>query len=45
MTSNIKVIDIQEGKQEENETVEAIPEEVKNEPVIENVVEQTDENC
>ena len=43
MTSNIKVIDIQEGKQEENETVEAIPEEVKNEPVIENVVEQTDE--
>ena len=43
MTSNIKVVDIQEGKQEENETVEAIPEETKNEPVVENVVEPTEE--
>ena len=40
MANNIKVVDIiEEGKQDENES----PEEVKNEPVIENVVEQTDE--
>ena len=44
MANNIKVVDIiEEGKQEENETVEPIPEEVKNEPVIENVVETTEE--
>ena len=44
MTNNIKIVDvIEEGKQEENESVEPIPEEVKNEPVIENVVEPTDE--
>ena len=35
MTSNIKVVDIEEVKQEENETVEPIPEEVKNESVVE----------
>ena len=36
MANNIKVVDIiEEGKQEENETVEPIPEEVKNEAVIE----------
>ena len=39
MTSNIKVVDIEEVKQEENETVEPIPEEVK----TESVVEQPDE--
>ena len=40
----IKVVDIiEEGKQEENETVEVIPEEVKNEAVVEQPVEQTDE--
>ena len=44
MANNIKVVDIiEEGKQDENESVKPIPEEVKNEPVIENVVEQTDE--
>ena len=43
MTSNIKVVDIQEGKQEENESVKPIPEETKNETVIENVVEPTEE--
>ena len=44
MASNIKIVDvIEEGKQEENETVEPIPEEVNNEPVIENVVEPTEE--
>ena len=43
MTSNIKVVDIQEGKQEVNETVEAIPDEVKNESVVEQPVEQPDE--
>ena len=36
MAHNIKVVDIiEEGKQEENETVETIPEETKNETVIE----------
>ena len=40
MTSNFKVVDvIEEGKQEENETVEAIPEEVKNERVVEQLDE------
>ena len=30
MTNNIKIVDvIEEGKQEENESVEAIPEEIK----------------
>ena len=29
MTNNIKVVDIQEGKQDENESVKPIPEEVK----------------
>ena len=44
MTNNIKIVDvIEEGKQEENESVKVIPEEVNNEPVIENVVEPTDE--
>ena len=43
MTSNIKVVDIQEGKQDENESVKPIPEEVKNEAVVEQPVEQTDE--
>ena len=44
MASNIKIVDvIEEGKQEENETVEPIPDEVNNEPVIENVVEPTEE--
>ena len=44
MANNIKVIDIiEEGKQEENESVKPIPEETKNEPVIENVVEPTEE--
>ena len=44
MANNIKIVDIiEEGKQEENEAVEPIPEEVKNEPVIENVVEPTEE--
>ena len=44
MANNIKVVDIiEEGKQEENESVKPIPEEVKNEPVIENVVETTEE--
>ena len=44
MTSNIKVVDInEEAKQEENETVEPIQEEVNNEPVIENVVEPNEE--
>ena len=36
MTNNIKIVDvIEEGKQDENETVEPIPEEVKNESVVE----------
>ena len=44
MANNIKVVDIiEEGKQEENESVEPIPDEVKNEAVIENVVEPTEE--
>ena len=44
MANNIKVVDIiEEGKQEENETVEAIPEETKNEAVVEQPVEQQDE--
>ena len=44
MANNIKIVDIiEEGKQEENESVKAIPEEVNNEPVIENVVEPTEE--
>ena len=44
MTNNIKIVDvIEEGKQEENESVEVIPEEVKNEAVVEQPVEQTDE--
>ena len=43
MTSNIKVVDINEGaEQEANEAVETIPEEVNNESVIENVVESTE---
>ena len=43
MTSNIKVVDINEAdKQEANEAVETIPEEVNNEAVIENVVEPTE---
>ena len=41
MANNIKVVDIiEEGKQEENESVEPIPEEVKNEAVVEQPVEQ-----
>ena len=44
MSSNIKIVDInEEAKQEENETVEPIQEEVNNEPVIENVVEPNEE--
>ena len=44
MANNIKVVDIiEEGKQEENESVKPIPEEVKNEAVIEQPVEQPDE--
>ena len=44
MTNNIKVVDvIEEGKQEENESVKPIPEEVKNEAVVEQPVEQPDE--
>ena len=45
MTNNIKIVDvIEEGKQEENETVEPIPEEEeKNEAVVEQPVEQQDE--
>ena len=44
MANNIKVVDIIEGgKQEVNETVEAIPDEVKNESVVEQPVEQPDE--
>ena len=39
MTSNIKVVDIEEGEKEVNEAVETIPEEAN----IENVVEQTEE--
>ena len=36
MTNNIKIVDvIEEGKQEENESVKPIPEETKNEAVIE----------
>ena len=34
---------MKKAKQEENESVKVIPEEVNNEPVIENVVEPTDE--
>ena len=44
MANNIKVVDIiEEGKQEENESVKPIPEETKNEAVVEQPVEQTDE--
>ena len=44
MANNIKVVDIiEEGKQDENESVKPIPEEVKNETVMENVVEPTGE--
>ena len=44
MANNIKVIDIiEEGKQEENESVKPIPEETKNETVIEHVVEPIEE--
>ena len=45
MTNNIKIVDvIEEGKQEENETVEPISEEEeKNEAVVEQPVEQQDE--
>ena len=44
MANNIKVVDIiEEGKQEENESVKPIPEEVKNEAVIEQPPEQPDE--
>ena len=44
MTTNIKVVDIiEEDKQEENESVKPIPEEVKNETVIEQPSEQPDE--
>ena len=45
MTSNIKIVDInEEAKQEtNNETVEPIQEEPNNEPAIENVVEPTEE--
>ena len=44
MTNNIKIVDvIEEGKQEENESVKVIPEEVKNETVIEQPPEQPDE--
>ena len=45
MTSNIKIVDInEEAKQEtNNETVEPIQEEPNNEPVIENSVEPTEE--
>ena len=44
MTNNINIVDvIEEGKQEENESVEVIPEETKNESVIEQPPEQTDE--
>jgi len=44
MANNIKVVDIiEEGKQDENESVKPIPEEVKNEAVVEQPPEQTDE--
>ena len=44
MANNMKIVDvIEEGKQEENETVEPIPEETKNEAVVEQPVEQQDE--
>ena len=44
MANNIKVVDIiEEGKQEENESVKPIPEETKNEGVIEQPPEQQDE--
>ena len=44
MANNIKIVDIiEEGKQEENESVEVIPEEVKNEAVVEQPVEPTEE--
>ena len=44
MANNIKVVDIiEEGKQEENESVKVIPEETKNETVIEQPPEQPDE--
>ena len=39
MTSNIKVVDIEEGEKEVNEAVETIPEEAN----IEHAVEQTEE--
>ena len=44
MANNIKVVDIiEEGKQDENESVKAIPEETKNEVVIEQPVQERDE--
>ena len=44
MANNIKVVDIiEEGKQEENESVKVIPEETNNETVIEQPPEQPDE--
>ena len=45
MTNNIKIVDvIEEGKQDENESVKPIPEEEeKNEAVVEQPVEQQDE--
>ena len=44
MANNIKVVDIiEEGKQEENESVKPISEEVKNEAVVEQPVEERDE--
>ena len=44
MANNIKIVDvIEEGKQEENESVKPIPEETKNEAVIEQPPEERDE--
>ena len=44
MTSNIKVVDInEEAKQQENEAVETIQEETNNEAVVEPVEQQTNE--
>ena len=44
MANNIRVVDIQEGKQEENESVKPIPEEVTYEAVVEQPVEEADES-
>ena len=44
MANKIRVVDIQEGKQEENESVKPIPEEVKYEAVVEQPVEEADES-